>query len=66
LGTVTVRIFDGAGDLVKELSGPAQAGLERDLTWDLADVSSGIYLGRVEAETAGGTDKTFIKIAVIK
>ncbi len=65
-GTVTVRIFDGAGDLVKELSGPAQAGLERDLSWDLADVSSGIYLGRVEAETTAGTDKTFIKIAVIK
>jgi len=65
-GTVTVRIFDGAGDLVKELSGPAQAGLEGELVWDLADVTSGVYLGRVEAQAGGRTETTFIKIAVVK
>lgn len=65
-GKITARIFDGAGDLVKELSCWAQAGLENDLTWNLADVSSGIYIARVEAETSAGTEKAFIKIAVVK
>jgi len=65
-GRITVRIFDGAGDLVKEITGSAEAGIEGDLAWDLADVSSGVYIGRVEAEAEGKTERTFIKIAVVK
>ncbi|TKJ41806.1 hypothetical protein CEE37_04355 [candidate division LCP-89 bacterium B3_LCP] len=65
-GTITARIFDSAGDLVKEISQPGYAGLEEDLIWNLADVSSGVYLARIEAETSAGSEKTFIKIAVIK
>ncbi|MBU1651503.1 hypothetical protein KKA00_04740, partial [bacterium] len=65
-GEISVRIFDGAGDLVKELEGSGQAGFEGDLEWDLEDVSSGVYLGRVEASGSGKKEHTFIKIAVIK
>lgn len=65
-GRITVRIFDGAGDLVKELTGTAEAGLEGELEWNLADVSSGIYVGRVEVESNGKKENTFIKIAVVK
>jgi M6 family metalloprotease-like protein len=65
-GTITVRIFDAAGDLIQELKGTAQVGQEADLEWDLSGVSSGVYIGRVEAESGGATEKTFIKIAVVK
>jgi len=65
-GDIKVRIFDGAGDLVKELKGSGQAGFEQDLEWDLNGVSSGVYLGRVEATGSGKSEHTFIKIAVIK
>lgn len=65
-GKITVRIFDGSGDLVKELWEQTEAGVEADLEWNLAEVTSGIYLGRVEAEAGGKTEKTFIKIAVVK
>jgi len=65
-GRITVRIFDGAGDLVKEITESAEAGVEGDLAWDLADVTSGVYIGRVEAEAGGKTERTFIKIAVVK
>ncbi len=65
-GTITVRIFDGAGDLVKELRGSGEAGLEYDLVWNLDGVSSGVYIGRVEATGGGNSETTFIKMAVIK
>jgi M6 family metalloprotease-like protein len=65
-GTVTVRIFDQAGDLVEELHGTAEAGLEGEILWNLNRVDSGIYIGRVEAEANGKKEKAFIKIAVIK
>lgn len=65
-GTVTVRIFDQAGDLVEELRGTAEAGLEGEILWNLNRVDSGVYIGRVEAEANGKKEKAFIKIAVIK
>jgi M6 family metalloprotease-like protein len=65
-GRITARIFDGTGDLVKELSATAQAGFEADLVWNLDDVTSGIYIGRIEAEAGNKKEKAFIKIAVVK
>ncbi len=65
-GRISARIFDGSGDLVKEISRSADQGLEGDLIWDLADVSSGVYIGRIEAESGGKTETAFIKIAVVK
>jgi hypothetical protein len=65
-GKITARIFDGSGDLVKEISKMAESGLEGDLVWDLTGVTSGVYIGRIEAEAGGQKEKTFIKIAVVK
>ena len=63
---VHIKIFNLAGDLVAELSGPGQAHTENEISWDLADIASGIYLCRVEATGASGTKTVFCKIAVAK
>ncbi|MCX6640177.1 MAG: hypothetical protein NTW14_06800 [bacterium] len=65
-GKISVRIFDGSGDLVKELTGSSEAGIEGELHWNLDGVSSGVYIGRVEASAGGQKETAFIKIAVVK
>ncbi len=63
---VRIKIFDLAGDLVKELSGPGVANHDNEVRWDLTGVQSGVYLGRVEASGSGKSDVQVIKIAVVK
>lgn len=63
---VSVKIFDLAGSKITELSGRGIAGLDNELTWDVSNVQSGVYLARVEASGGGGNDATIIKIAVVK
>jgi len=64
--SVSIRIFDLAGDLVEELPGlPTRAG-DHETAWNLDDVSAGVYIARVEAQGGTGTAVTFVKIAVIK
>lgn len=63
---VKIKIYDLAGDLVKELSGPGYPATANEVRWDLTDVQSGVYLARVEASGQGKTEVRFIKIAVVK
>ncbi|MEZ4747506.1 MAG: T9SS type A sorting domain-containing protein [Calditrichia bacterium] len=63
---VTIRIFDLAGDLVKELNGTGFANTDNEVLWDLTNVQSGVYLGQIEAKSSSKTESQIIKIAVVK
>jgi len=63
---IKIFIYDVAGDLVDELSGPGVAQAENEVTWNLQNVESGVYLARVEAQGSGETQVAMIKIAVVK
>lgn len=63
---VRIKIYDLAGDLVVELSGPGLPGTENEVVWNLEGVESGVYLARVEAKGGGKESFSIIKIAVVK
>jgi len=63
---VRVKIFDLAGDLVKELSAAGVGGVDNEIEWNVAEVQSGIYFARIEASGAGGSGVTVVKVAVVK
>ncbi len=64
--TVVIKVFDLAGELVAELSGPGQAGIDNEVTWDVSGVQSGVYLAHIDARGTGGSGSAVIKIAVVK
>lgn len=64
--SVRIRIFDLAGELVDELSGPGFAQADNEVNWPLNNIESGVYLARVEAQGNGLKDVVTFKIAVIK
>ncbi len=64
--TVSVEIFDIAGDKVASLSGPGEAGVPNEIIWNVKDVARGAYLAVVEATGAGKTERKTVKIAVVK
>jgi hypothetical protein len=63
---VDIKIFDLAGDIVEQFSGPGEGRLHNEIRWDLEDISSGVYLGRIEAVSNSGQEVRLIKILVIK
>ncbi len=62
---VTIRILDTAGDLVAEFGGPGFGGVDNEITWNVADIASGVYLCQIEAKTAMETVNRIIKIMVV-
>ncbi|UCE17526.1 MAG: VCBS repeat-containing protein [Gemmatimonadota bacterium] len=64
--SVTIKIFNLAGELVDEFTGPGSAHTENEVRWDLTDFASGVYICRVEASGSQGTEAAFCKIAVTK
>ncbi len=64
--SVNIRIYDMAGDQVDELTDSGSANAWNETDWNIRNISSGVYLARVEAKGAGQTTVRFIKIAVIK
>jgi hypothetical protein len=64
--TITITILDLAGRKITELSGQGTAGMDNEVTWNVSNIHSGVYLARVEARGASRSEVTFIKIAVIK
>jgi hypothetical protein len=65
--SVTIRIFDLAGNLVKAFEGlHAMGGLDNEVGWDVSGVESGIYFAQVEASGSGGSGHAVIRIAVVK
>jgi hypothetical protein len=64
--TVSVRIFDLAGDLVTSFSGPGIGGVDNEVAWDVSGVQSGIYFARIEATSASSSGVAIVKVAVVK
>jgi M6 family metalloprotease-like protein len=62
---VDIKIFDLAGDLAKTFHTRGEGMTDNEISWDLSDVASGIYLCRVEAKSARETDVRIIKIMVV-
>jgi hypothetical protein len=63
---VSITILDLSGKKITELSGHGTAGMDNELTWNVSNIQSGVYLARVEARGASRTDVVIIKIAVVK
>ncbi len=63
---VHIKIFDTAGDLVKEMSGPGVGGVDNEVEWDVRDVQSGVYFARIEAQSGGQNGSATVKIAIVK
>ncbi len=65
---VTISVYDIAGNLVAESSGPGIAGVYNEWTWDCADAASGVYYARLEvtALDGGQSEKLFCKLAVVQ
>lgn len=64
--SVSIRIFDLAGDLVTEFAGPGIGGVDNEVAWDVKDIQSGVYFARIEASGAGGSGIAVVKVAVVK
>jgi hypothetical protein len=64
--TVTIKIFDMAGDLVQEINTQGTGGMDNEVLWDVSGIQSGVYFAHIEAQ--GGTEHgtVIVKIAVIK
>jgi len=62
---VNIKIFDLAGDIVDSFSGPGDAMIDHQIKWDLKNISSGIYLCRVEAKSNSKSGVKIIKIMVV-
>jgi hypothetical protein len=63
---VTITILDLSGKRIAELSGHGTAGMDNEVTWNVATIQSGVYLARVEAVGTSKSEIVFIKIAVVK
>ncbi|MCC7431384.1 T9SS type A sorting domain-containing protein [bacterium] len=59
---VKVKIFDLAGNFVREFVSEGKANQVGEILWNLDKVSSGVYYAKVEA----GNESKIIKIAVVK
>jgi hypothetical protein len=64
---VHIKIFDASGDMITEFDGPGIGGIENEISWNVSEISSGIYFAHVEASGLNGGDgSAIIKIAVVK
>lgn len=63
---IVVRIFDIEGKMITELNRRAQGGTDDEITWEILDIQSGVYLARVSARSATRTETAIIKIAVVR
>jgi hypothetical protein len=67
--SVTIKIFDMAGDLVTDFGGRtfhAPAGLDQEVEWDVSGIQSGLYFAHIDAKGATSSGTSIIKVVVIK
>ena len=64
--SISIKIFDLAGELVTSFAGPAFEGMDNEIVWDCAQVEDGIYMARIEAIGQHETGTAIFKIAVVK
>ncbi len=62
---VKIRIFDTAGTLIDSFDGPGMTGTDNEVTWNVADIASGVYLCQIEAKSTSKTERILIKIMVV-
>jgi len=63
---VTIRIFDLAGILVDEMTGPGAGQTENEVIWHLKNIDPGVYFCEVKARSDNGERTAICKIAVVK
>ncbi|MDO9067248.1 MAG: FG-GAP-like repeat-containing protein, partial [Deltaproteobacteria bacterium] len=66
---IDVKIFNLAGELIRQFSQPGQAQTENEVVWSLEDprkIASGVYIIRVSANDGTNTKVKTCKAAVIK
>jgi hypothetical protein len=63
---ITVTILDLSGVKITELKGRGTAGMDSEISWDVSNIQSGVYLARIEAHSVTQNEVTIIKIAVVK
>ncbi len=64
--SVTIKIYDLAGDKVDEISADVAGGTDTDIPWNVADIQSDTYLAHVKVTSGANTGEKIIKIAVVK
>jgi M6 family metalloprotease-like protein len=63
--SVSIKIYDLAGDLVENFHGPGMGKIDNEIRWDLSSVASGVYICRIEAKSKSMKDVRLIKIMVV-
>lgn len=63
---VEIKVFNTAGDLVREFSQDGRAATDNEYVWDLDNIATGLYFIRAEARGSNGTGYKLCKFAVIK
>ncbi|MDO9390624.1 MAG: T9SS type A sorting domain-containing protein, partial [bacterium] len=63
---IDVKIFNLAGELVRQYRQPGQAMTENEVVWSLEQIASGVYIIRVEANDGTNAKVKTCKAAVIK
>lgn len=64
--SVYVSIYDFAGDKVADFFMEGSGGTNNEITWNTANVQTGIYFARVHAKSANESSTSIVKIAVVK
>jgi len=64
--TVKIKIVNLAGELVDEMQGTNDVGLDNEVQWNISKVQSGIYFAQITASGNGEEQSQIIKIAVVK
>jgi M6 family metalloprotease-like protein len=64
--SMSIRIYDLAGDFVTSLQPSGLIPGDHEVVWDLSEVQSGVYLARLEASDSSDNSTQIIKIAVVK
>jgi hypothetical protein len=64
--SVSIKIYDLAGDRVDEINATAVGGTDTDIPWDVRDIESDVYLARVQVTAGARSEEKIIKIAVVK
>ncbi len=65
-GTVTINIYNAAGDLISELQGPRDAVIDNEVEWDVTGIASGIYFAQVTVHSGSERVHRSVKVAVTK
>ncbi len=64
--SVTIDVYNVAGEKVARLSkSNCPAGLTSEIVWNVKNIASGVYIYRVQAESASGSKTVTKKLAII-